>query len=144
MLFLVGEVLLSFKWAPAMQRDGKLLILWLKTPPKIPHSTPNNRTTDRSSEVMRRYRERTAGFLSVIYLVSSWDCMLGHRVSSLCPRDYPDHHLEVMKECHYSSTVNVRNVSKCQGVQAGCWSKRQGAAALCFIAACIIISAESY
>lgn len=88
MFFLVGDALLSFKWAPAMQRDGKLLILWLKTSSTIPHSTLKKRTTDRSCEVIRRCRERAADFLSVIYLVSFSDTVLGHRVSSLCPRDY--------------------------------------------------------
>lgn len=31
-----------------------------------------------------------------------------------------DHHLEIKKERYYSSTVNVRNISKCPGVQSGC------------------------
>lgn len=68
MLFLVGDVSLSFKWASAIQRDGKLLIPWLKTPPTILHSTLDNRATGRSSDVIRRCMERTADFLSVIYL----------------------------------------------------------------------------
>lgn len=143
MLSLVSEVLFSFKWAPAMQRDGKLLILWLKTPPTILHSALNNRTTDTCSEVIRRCRERTADFLSFIlspFEMPCWDtgCLV-------CAQEIiSDRHLEIMKECYCSSTVNVRNIIKCQGVQPGCWSKRQGAAALCCTAACIIISAESY
>lgn len=117
MLSLVGDVLLSFKWALAMQRDGKLLILRLKTPPTICHSTLNKRTTDRSSEMIRRYWERTADFLS--FILSPFEKPCWDTGYAVCAQGIiSDHHLEIVKESS-SSAVNIRNISKCQGVQSG-------------------------
>lgn len=114
MLSLVSDVLLSFKWAPAMQRDGKLLILQLKTPPTICHSTLNNRTTDRSSEVIGRCRERTADFLS--FILSPFEKPCWDTGYAVCAQGIiSDHNLEIMKECCCSPTANERNIIKCQG-----------------------------